>query len=185
MQSTLIAGDSLDFLTTVNDYPPADGWTLKYRLTPRTGTDPAITITASTSGTDYRVQSAPATTAAWVAGEYAWSAWVEKTGARYVVDEGQCTIKPDPETMAAGTDTRTHASKVLAQIETALEGWATSGGHIAEYEIAGRRMKYADRADVLTMRSTYKAEVWREAAAAAMADGLPNPRQIRVRLARA
>ena len=33
-------------------------------------------------------------------------------------------------------------------------------------------MKYADRADVIALRSRYKAEVWREDAGAAMAAGL-------------
>ena len=34
----LVAGDTLDFTDTVPDYPPADGWTLKYRLIPQFST---------------------------------------------------------------------------------------------------------------------------------------------------
>jgi hypothetical protein len=183
MKDSLIIGDTLDFATSVPDYPASAGYTLKYRLIPRTSGS-AILLTASAAGEDYRVQYAPATTASWTAGEYTWSAWVEKTGERYSVDSGTVTLKADPGAVAA-YDGRTHARKMLEQIETALEGWAATGGHIAEYEINGRRMKYADRADVLAMRNNYKAEVWREDAAAKMASGLPNPRQVRVRMARA
>ena len=32
---TSLLGDTLNFLTTVSDYPPADGWTFKIRLIPR------------------------------------------------------------------------------------------------------------------------------------------------------
>lgn len=179
MQSTLIAGDSLDFLTTVADYPPADGWTLKYRLIPRTsGT--AITLTASTSGTDYRTQAAPATTATWTAGDYSWSAWVEKTGARYVVDSGTCTIKPDPGVVAA-YDGRSNARKIVDQLEAALVTFSASSGTIAEYEINGRRVRYAAKADILSDLSRWRAQAWREDNAAAMAEGLGNRRNVQVR----
>jgi hypothetical protein len=43
-----VAGDTLDMQVTVPDYPSTDGWTLKYRLTPRfsTPTQAPIDITA-------------------------------------------------------------------------------------------------------------------------------------------
>jgi hypothetical protein len=186
----LVAGDTLDFTDVVADYPASDGWTLKYRLIPQfsTPTQAPVELTATTYNvTDYRVQAAPGLTATWAPGMYSWARWVEKTGARQTLDPLTPFLElvDDPSTTAQGYDPRSHARKVLAQIETALEGWATSGSHIAEYEIAGRRMKYADRADVIAMRSRYKAEVWREDAAAKMAQGLPNPRNVMVRFGRA
>lgn len=165
---TLIVGDTLDFLTTVEDYPPADGWTLKYRLVPRvSGT--AITITAATEGTDYRVQEAPATTAAWTAGEYTWTSWVEKSGARYTVDQGLVTLKVNPATISA-YDGRSHARKVLDAIDAVIESRATQDQ--MEYAINGRSLKRTPIADLIKMRQHYAAEVKREEKAASLAAGV-------------
>lgn len=189
--SVIIAGDTFDQRVPNATFQPGDGWTLKYRLQPlkADGTvDPlgtAIQFTANVVDAEFRIQVGPDVTKDWAPASYKWSAWVEKPGARYTVDEGFATIKPDPAVSNAGTDPRSHARRVLAQIETAIEGWSLTGGHIAEYEIAGRRMRYADRSDVLEMRKQYRAEVWREDAAAAMAQGAPNPRMVNVRFGRA
>lgn len=178
MNETLIVGDTLDFLTTVADYPPADGWTLKYRLIPRTsGT--AITLTATTSGTDYRVQVAPATTGAWTAGEYSWSSWVEKTGARYTVSSGLVTLIADPSA-ATTFDGRTHARRTLDAIEAVIEGRATLDQQ--EYQIGNRTLKRMPIADLLKFRSLYKSEVAAEAAASNLANGIGIGRKIQVRL---
>jgi enamine deaminase RidA (YjgF/YER057c/UK114 family) len=164
MQAKLVAGDTLDFLTTVADYPPADGWTLKHRLVPRAAGDDAITLTASTSGSDYRTQAAPDDTAEWTAGEYAWTSWVEKSGARYSVDSGQVTIAPDPGVMAAGTDTRSQAQKAVEDLKTALATYTASQGHVAEYEIAGRRMRFASSADIVQKLNFWQSQLNRELA---------------------
>jgi hypothetical protein len=180
MKDSLIVGDTLDFMTSVPDYPATAGYTLKYRLIPRTsGT--AILLTASASGDDYRAQEPPAVTETWAAGEYTWSAWVEKTGERYSVDSGIVTLKADPGVVAA-YDGRSHARKVLDAIEAILEGRATLDQE--EYAINGRSLKRTPIAQLMQMRDAYRAEAWREAAALKTAAGLPNPRQIRVRMAR-
>ena len=182
MRDTLIVGDSLDFTTSVPAYPASDGYTLTYRLIPRTsGT--AITLVATTSGEDYRVTIAPDIAATWTAGEYTWSAWVEKTGERYSVDSGTVTLKVDPAIVSA-YDGRSTARKALDAINLALETYGAQA-HISEYTIGNRSMKFKDQADLLTMRASLAAEVWREEAAVKMAAGFPNPRQIRVRMARA
>lgn len=165
---TLIVGDTLDFLTTVEDYPPADGWTLKYRLVPRvSGT--AITITAATEGTDYRVQESPTTTAAWTAGEYTWNSWVEKSGARYTVDQGLITLEVNPATITAH-DGRSHARKVLDAIDAVIESRATLDQ--MEYAINGRSLKRTPIGDLLKLRQHYKTQVDSEVKAAKMAAGI-------------
>ena len=183
MKDVLIVGDTLDFGTVVPGYLATDGYTLVYRLIPRVS-GAAITITALADGDNYRVAEPPATTALWTAGEYSWSAWVEKTGERYSVDSGTVTLKEDPAVVAA-YDGRSFARKMVDGLEAALLAYSSSGGHVAEYEIAGRRMKYASKAEIVSDLSHWKATVWREDAAAKMAAGMPNPRQIRVRMARA
>jgi enamine deaminase RidA (YjgF/YER057c/UK114 family) len=184
MQPKLVAGDSLDFLTTVEAYPPAAGWTLKHRLVPRAaGT--AISLTATTSGTDYQTTASPTTTAAWALGEYAWSSWVEKTGYRHTVSSGQLTITPDPGVMAAGTDTRGQAEKAVADLKAAFATYTASQGHVTEYEIAGRRMRFSSSAEIVEKLSFWQGEFVKERAASAAAMGLPDPRKIYLRAGRA
>lgn len=168
MKDLLIVGDTLEFLTTVTAYPPADGWTLKYRLVPRSsGT--AIEITATTSGSDYLVQVGSATTATWTAGEYSWLSWVEKTGARYTVDTGLVTLQANPATTASW-DARSHAQKVLEAIEAVMENRATLDQ--MEYTIGGRSLRRTPLADLIKLHRRYQALVANEEAAQKLAAGL-------------
>jgi hypothetical protein len=182
-QATLIAGDTLDFTTSVNGYAPADGWTLKYRLVPRSALGTVITLTATTSGTDYRVIAIPTTTAPWVPGVYSWSSWVEKSGARQTIDEGALTIEADPSTRVAGFDERSAARIALDNIDDTLANKA--GADIAEYRIAGRLMRHFTPAELLVLRDRLAAEVRNEEMAARINKGLKTGQQIRVRWARA
>lgn len=183
----LIAGDSLDFNTEVADYPATDGWTLKYRLTPRftTPAQAAITLTAATyQTTGYRVQAGPSETA-WEAGVYSWASWVEKTGSRVTLEQGaELTVAPDPTTMAVGTDQRSDAVKALASAKAALTAYTASNGAVEEYAINGRRMRFRAAGDIVALISHLQGEVLREQRAAAHLAGQANPSRFGVRLAR-
>lgn len=178
----LVAGDSLDFYDEFDTYPASDGWTLKYRLTPRF-TSPAqtpIVITASTfDTTQYRVQQSPATTAAWTAGIYTWTRWVEKAGARQSLGAGELEVLADPANLAAGYDQRGHARKVLDAIEAVIERRATRDQE--EYAIDGRSLKRTPIDDLYRLRQRYAAEVAGEDAMLNLAAGTPG-RKIQVRL---
>lgn len=169
MKQLLIAGDTLDFLTTVIDYPASAGWTLSFRLVPQSaGT--AYTFSAAAENDDYRSTVTAATTASWAAGEYSWSSYVTKGSERYTVDSGFLTIKANPATVAAGTDLRSHARKALAAVEAVIEGRASLDQE--EYTINGRSLKRTPVADLIRLRSFYKSEVAREEAAERLAKGL-------------
>ena len=171
MQQILIAGDTLDFDVSVPDYPATAGYTLKYRLVPRAAGS-AITITATANGAAYAVEVAPATTAGWASGEYSWSSWVEISGARYTVDSGQITIKPDPATLTAGTDTRSAARQIYESLVTQYQTHVTNGqAFVGEYEIGGRRMKFDNKADWIKTISYWKSQVAAEDRAANIAAG--------------
>ena len=177
MISELIAGDTLDFLDTVDEYPPADGWTLKYRLVPRftTPVQAPITLTATTSGTGYRVQAAAGDTTTWAPGAYTWARWVEKAGPiRQSLGEGQIVVKTDPATAAQGYDGRSDARRRLDEIETAID--ALASGAVKAYTIGTRSMTKQDLPDMIVWRDRLAAAVASENAAAAMASGAPNPR---------
>lgn len=174
----IVVGDTLDFSTEVPDYTPADGWTLKYRLVPRVSGS-AIVLTSAASDGKHRVQVGPATTANWAAGEYSWASWVEKTGARYSIAQGQVTLLPDPAVTSAPRDNRSFARKLLEQIETAL----MSGGGSArlEYTIGDRTVKYESKAEMLAARSKLRREVESEEAAERLRNGLNGGARILVR----
>lgn len=182
----LIAGDTLDFTTSVADYPASDGWTLKYRLVPRF-TSPVqtpIVMTAATHEvTSYRVQIGPSTSAGWTAGTYGWSSWVEKSGARATLEQGgEVTIAPDPATAEQGVDFRSDAEQALAAVKALIKGKATSGQE--EYRINGRMLRSFPLPDLLALQAKLEADVTRERRAAALAAGQPNPSRFGVRLAR-
>lgn len=187
MIEELIAGDTLDFMDSVPEYPPADGWTLKYRLVPRFTTpvqDP-ITLTATTSGTDYRVQQAAGVTATWKAGYYTWSRWVEKAGPiRQSLGDGQIRIIEDPAAAVAGYDGRSQAAKAVDDIKAAMATWTATNGGIKSYSIGSRQVTYRDKAEMIMDLDFWQRQLNAENDAAAMAKGLPNPRNVGIRFNR-
>ena len=186
MKTEIIAGDTLEFDTTIADYPATDGWTLKFRLVPRTAGSGAvvdITATTATNGTDYTVEVAPAVTATYTAAEYTWFSWVEKSGARQQVEDGLVTIKPDPST-ATANDGRSHARIALDNIEAVLQGRATKDQE--EYTISTgsgqRSLKRTPLDELKAFRTYYRAEVRAEEDAERVANGLPARNKLQARL---
>lgn len=181
----LVAGDTLDFPDSVPGYPPADGWTLKYKLTPRFSapTQAPITLTATTSGTTYRTQASPATTATWVPGIYSWARWVEKSGARQTLDPlvPSLELLADPSTTAQGYDPRSTASQIYDGLLTLYASYSAGQGMVSEYSIAGRMMRFRDSADLIKQLQFWRNEVAREERAAKLKSGLDAGNTIRVR----
>lgn len=174
--SSLRAGDTWKWTRTLADYP-AGTWTLKYRFKNATS---YFEIVAGTSGTDHLVSVAAATTAAYAAGSYTWMAWVEGgSSEKYTVDTGTLAVDPDYRASTAAYDGRSHARKMLDAIEAWLEARDPA---VAEYEIAGRRMKYIPVAELIKLRSRYKTELANEANADAIAKGEGLGRKIQFRI---
>lgn len=185
-QQSIVAGDTLDFTTTLPDYSSDDGYSLVYYFTPRaSGTPFSLTSATTADPHQFRITAGASSTALWTAGEWGWSSFAEVSGARYSVDSGQVTIKPNPATMLAGTDTRSQAEKAVADLKAAYASFSASQGHIAEYEIAGRRMKFGSAAEIVERMSFWQGELNRENAEKAVALGLADPRRIYLRAVRA
>jgi hypothetical protein len=153
--TSVTAGDTLTWRRSLPDYPASAGWVLSYALA---NADGLITITATADGDDHLVSVAAATSAGYLPGEYAWQSYVTKSADRYMVDRGALTILPNLATQGAGFDLRTPTKVALDKIDAWLSRPDTLP-FVSEYEIAGRRMKYAD---VLAMRSKLVAELTRE-----------------------
>lgn len=177
----LVVGDTVEFLTAVEDYPPSDGWTFKIRIAPRAAGATAFTLTATTSpdADEFLIQVAPAVSALWTAASYSWTAWVEKVGARYTIDSGLIEILPD-QAAATTSDLRTHSRIVLEAIEAVIEGRATKDQQ--EYTIGSRSLKRTSLQDLREMHSYYANKVAAEEAEDRLDAGLVGGRRLYARL---
>lgn len=174
--ASITAGDSVTWQRSLADYA-ADVWTLKYRLINATA---KIDLTASASGTNHLISISTTASAAYAAGVYAWSAWVEKTGERVTIGTGTLTVKPDLAAQAV-FDARSDAALIVDQLMAAYKSYTASNGHVAEYEIAGRRMKYRSSADILDALNHWKAVLASEQRAERIAAGLGAGNKLLVR----
>lgn len=179
--SAVRAGDTWQWTRSFSDYP-ATLWTLKYRF--KHATSAGFEVVATASGTDHSVTVTAAVSAALAAGLYTWIAWVEDiaTGlVKHTLDTGSLTLDPDYRsgTAAAVLDDRSHARKMLEAIEAWLESRDLA---VAEYQIAGRMMKYIPIAELIKLRSRYRLEVQTETNAELLAKGEGIGRKIQFRI---
>lgn len=184
MQQELIAGDSLNFSTSVPDYLPDDGWVLKYRLVPRTASGSAIDITATAVDSDFVVQIAASITNGWGSDTYTWISWVEKGAEVYTIDDGQIVVRPNPRTLAAGFDGRSQAQKALEDLKTAFATFSATQGMVKRYAIAGREMEFNSASEILKQIAFWEAQLAAEQAAEALAKGLKPKNRILTRFTR-
>ena len=176
--TSITAGDSVAWTRSLSDYPASAGWSLSYTLINAAA---KITINASAAGDDHAVSVSAATSSVWTAGDYTWQGAVTKGSERYTVGSGSLTIE---KSFAAQTtlDTRSTARTMLEALEACYLAYLTNGqGHVAEYDIAGRRMKFRNAAEIWQQIEKLKREVAAEDRAARIAAGLPSRRRVLVR----
>lgn len=167
------AGDSVTWTTTLPAYPSAAGWSIKYRLLWPTGS--AVDITTTADGCDYTALQTATDTATWPAGTATLVTLAEKgSGAalqRVTLGQEAVTILPNLAT-ATTLDNRSQAVKGLADARAALAAYMAQGKlHVAEYDIAGRRMKFRAASEITDLIGYYEREVARERAASAILQG--------------
>jgi len=187
MLEELIAGDTLDFFDDVPEYPPADGWTLKYHLAARftTPVQALITIIAITEGARYRTQAAAGITIGWAPGAYTWKRRVEKAGPiNQSLGEGQIVIKTAPTLMTQGYDGRSQAAKAVDDLKAAMATFNATSGRIKSYSIGSRQMEFETSAEILQMLDYWQRQLTIEQDTAKIAAGMPNPRNVGIRFNR-
>lgn len=152
--ATLRAGDTAIWSRSLADYPASAGWAITITLV-KAGTK--ITVVSVADGDAHKSTVAAATTAGWVAGSYAYQERVTLGAESYTIGTGNIDIMADfASATASGMDARQHAQRTL----DALEAWIENRDiGVAEYEIAGRRLKTISIADLLLLRDRYKREV--------------------------
>lgn len=150
--ASLRAGDSAFWQISDASYPAGDGWVLTYTFINSAG---KFSIVATASGNDHIVHVLPAVTALYPAGDYTWQCVAANGTDAYTIRTGTMEVLAS---FAAATtlDARSFAQKTL----DALEAWIENHDPgVAEYEIAGRRMKYIQITDLLKLRDQFRKEV--------------------------
>ncbi len=181
----LRVGDTWSFNVTASDYP-AGTWTMTLRLVPRftSPTQSPIALTSTADGTEHKFAVASGVTAAYKPGQYGFTTTVTDGVQRFTLDgsewSGEVVLRPDPAAAVQGDDQRTTAQRALDDLNVALLGYTSSNGHVAEYEINGRRMKFRSAAEITEMVAYWQAERAREIRADAVARGMADPRKVYV-----
>jgi hypothetical protein len=155
--TSIIAGDTIEWDKSLDDYSPTDGWTLHYRLLgPK-----AIAIDDSyvvADGGSWAISIPASVTVAWTPGAYTLYGWVTSGSDSFKVVETKLEIKQDFRTQASPLDNRSHVRKTLDAIEAAIEGIAAR--QEASYTITlgngqTRTFTAVNRAELITMHSHY------------------------------
>lgn len=157
--ASIQAGDTICWQRTLPDYPASDGWQLSYLLISAAA---HIVVLATAVDDAHNITISAAASAAYPPGIYTWQASVARTGERYTVDKGAVTIKPNWAT-AGNADARSPAARALADLHAALLKWLSTSGQVQEYEIAGRRMRFATALEIRERIRMAESEVRREA----------------------
>ena len=144
------AGDSLVWVQRAGEYTPADGWALTVAFAGRD-----LSVAAVTVGGEHQVTITAAQTAALGAGAWPWIARATKGAERVTVASGTLTLAADP--LGAQASATTHAERMLAAIESVIEGRATSD--LSSYSVAGRSLTKLSPAELAQWRNYYRAEV--------------------------
>lgn len=164
----LTAGDTIAWTKSLTEYPATGGWTLVYRLINAAG---HIDIAGTASGSDHAIAVSASDSAAWPPGDYAWQSYVENGAVRHTVGKGRLTIDPNFAAQADGYDDRSIARKILDGLLAAYQSATLSKSFVQEYEIAGRKIKFAAKTDWLAEINFWKAEVAKEENAARRSAG--------------
>tara|TARA_R110002012_G_scaffold98074_1_gene235269 strand:+ start:3997 stop:4581 length:585 start_codon:yes stop_codon:yes gene_type:complete len=176
----IIAGDRASWKRTDlgTDYPPAS-YSFKYAARLENSGATEIEITASESGDEYIVEVGQAVTANYKAGTYHWQAYITRTSdsERITVDSGTWQILANRD--ATNSDPRNHVKKVLDAIESVIEGRASKDQE--NYSIQGRSLSRTPIADLIMLRSKYRAELVQEQRAERIKNNLGHSGVIKVR----
>lgn len=150
---TLHAGDSVAWSRDVPEYPPAEGWALRYVFSgPQ-----VMEVAAFADGGVYRVEIPASTSASYPPGRYRWAAYVTGPGdQRYTIETGDLVIYPDWLSAEPG-DVRSHARRMLDLVEAALEKRIPKDQQ--SYEIDGQRLDRIPIERLVELRGKYRREV--------------------------
>jgi hypothetical protein len=130
-------------------------WTLSYELRGPT----QITLLAVPEGDGWRTSLSMVTSSQLQAGEYACAAYLSKAGERVTMAFAKVTVRADLAQVAVPVDSRSAATRALADCEAALAKFSSSGGKIKSYTIGTRQTEFASLSELLSVRRFWQRRV--------------------------
>jgi hypothetical protein len=149
--ANLHAGDSIAWSRDVPAFPAASGWALHYALN-----GPASYSFEAAAAVPYRVELSASETAEWVPGLYRWVAMAINGDQRATVASGLIQVEPNWQT-AGPADMRSHATRMIALIELALEKRIPKDQQ--SYEIDGQQLTRIPVERLRELRLQYQREL--------------------------
>lgn len=169
LPTTFRVGDSAGWSESLPAYPASAGWALKYRLLNKSGK--TVEIDAVANGDDFDIALTAAQTSGWSPGASSLVAFVENGADRITVSVTEIVVLPNLA-IASNYDGRSQNVRALEAAEAALVKYLEGGkGHVAEYEVDGRHMKFRNASEIKDLINHYRAAVNKERALLAMLDG--------------
>lgn len=133
-------------------------WALKYELRGAS----QLTVNAVADGEGWRSSITTAASAPLAAGPYAWASYLTKGEERVTVRSGGLVVVADITTITGAIDSRSVAVKALADCETALATFKSSGGKVKSYTIGTRQTEFHSLAELMQLRSFWQRRVNKE-----------------------
>lgn len=155
----IVTGDTLSFTLVAKDYLPEDGFTYILNMSLLANTIQITGTASATNDNEIDFYASPATTTAWVVGKYRYSIHATDSTDEYTVESGLADLDARTD-ISTGTDNKTHAQTVLANIEAVIENRSTKDQDA--YSIAGRSLSRTPAEDLLKLRDYYADRVWKE-----------------------
>ena len=170
--STLVLGDYWAWKRDdLADTYPIGSYALTYEFHEDSGGGGShkFTLTATEANDTYYIEAASSSTTSYTVGDYIWEAYITKTADsnRVMVDSGRTTITQNLADTNA--DLRSHAKKVLDNIQAVIEGRASIDQ--SSMSIAGRSLSRMSVDELMTFRDRYKAEYLKEIKLARIRNG--------------
>jgi hypothetical protein len=174
------AGDTLAWVeAAAGAVSSTDGWALNVYLRNAAAGITAVGADRGDGGWDLELTAT--TTGTMAAGEWQWQAVATKAAASTTLDAGRMQILPSlAYTGTPGTfDGRSEAETELAEVRAAIRTLITKGAQ--QYTIGSRSFTALNLGKLTERESQLRAIVAREKAAARVAAGLGDPRNVFVR----
>ena len=152
LPDSFTAGDAFSFSRTLADFSAASSWTVEYLF--RSDTGQKIRVEGSGSGTTWTFTFNSELSGGFDAGHWTYTLLAFLQNDRRTVETGYILVEPDPEADSPPT----HAEKVLAALEAALEG-RLSKDQAERYSIGGQSIDKIPAMELRKLRDAYRAEV--------------------------
>jgi hypothetical protein len=166
--TNMIAGDTLAWQRSFEQYPASAGWTLTYLLNNSTARYIVNSADITTTADTFVVAIPSTETKLWTPGNYQWNcvAQLPAAGAvpaqRFTVALGRVIVTIDLLDASSPQDTRSRNEINLYNVEEMIAGRGVDG--VQEYTINGRMLRRYSLTELMQLRSLYKTLVKQERA---------------------